>query len=508
MKATLRIQTDRVLSRASEMMGGFFLEKHHRAIDGGLYEPGSSLADERGFRTDVLSHLRDLKPGTVRFPGGNFACDYDWRQGVLPVEERPKRRNYGTNIIEDYRFGTHEFLEYCRELGATPMLTTNAGTASPTLAADWVQYCNADDDSYSCLRRANGFDEPWRVPYWCIGNEIYGDWVPGTMTGAEYGRFAHESVKLMKLVDPDIKIVGMGSGTYLPDWDHDALDATVDIVDLVALHIYVGRRNYYDCLGGAAAIEYGINVLHGAIEAAACKKKLQRLPKISLDEYNVWYRTRHFPDHLEEIFNLQDALTIASIQHVLFRNAARVGMACIAQPINTLGVVMTNAESAFRQTIYWPLYLIAKYFARDVVDCFVDCPTFSCSHPRMFPGIVDVDESGEEMHNAEQRALFMDFENLPYLDVCTTFDKTQNRLVLSVVNRHETEAIEADIQILGAPISGSANGEVLTAASAKTENSFETPDAVTPAPIAPFAASNNFAYTFSPRSHTVINLER
>jgi alpha-N-arabinofuranosidase len=506
MKATLRIQTDRVLARASNRLGGFFLEKHHRCIEGGLYEPDSPLSDERGFRADVLETLRALRPGVVRFPGGNFTCDYDWRQGVLPMGERPVRLNYGTGFVTDYRFGTHEFLEYCRELNASPMLTTNAGTGTPSLAADWVQYCNADDNSeLARLRRANGYEKPWRVPYWCLGNEMYGDWICGTMTGPEYGRFAQESAKLMKLADPDIQLVGMASGTYLPDWDHAALDSTVDIVDMVSLHIYVGRRNYYDCMGGAAAIQYGIDVTHGAIEAAACKKNLQNPQKISLDEYNIWYRTRHFPDRVEEIYNLQDALAMASIQHVLYRNAERLGAACLSFPVNTLGAIMTGDAGMFRQTIYWPLYFAAKYFAAEVVDCFVNGPTFTARHPRTFPGIVDVDEAGEELHNAEQRTLFMDFENLPYLDACATFDRAQNRLVLSVVNRHETQAIEADLQVLGSQMSGTARGEVLTAASAKSENSFEEPDKVKPQPVAPFAVSNQFGYTFPARSQTILN---
>jgi alpha-N-arabinofuranosidase len=267
MKATLRIQTDRVLGHASELLRGLFIENHHRCIFGGLVEDGSPLSDERGFRTDVLGYLRDLRPGIVRFPGGNFACDYDWRLGVLPMDERPKLFNYGTNQVADYRFRTHEIMDYCRELGATPMLTTNAGTGTPSLGADWVQYCNAQDDGkYSQLRRANGYEEPWRVPYWCIGNEMYGDWVPGTMTGEEYGRHVRDDARLMKTVDPTIKLSGMASGTYLADWDRAALDATVDVVDYVSLHVYLGRRSYYDCVGGPAMLQMGIDILQGSFE--------------------------------------------------------------------------------------------------------------------------------------------------------------------------------------------------------------------------------------------------
>jgi alpha-N-arabinofuranosidase len=104
-----------------------------------------------------------------------------------------------------------------------------------------VEYCNsAGEGEYARLRRANGFEEPWHVPYWFLGNEIYGDWVPGTMTGEEYSRFAVEAAKLIKWVDPEVKLIGMATGTYLPDWDRASLEATVDIVDYVSLHMYPG----------------------------------------------------------------------------------------------------------------------------------------------------------------------------------------------------------------------------------------------------------------------------
>lgn len=507
MKATIRVETDRVIGRASELLRGQFLEHVHRCIDHGIYEEGSPLSDERGFRKDVLALLKPLRPSVLRYPGGNFSCDYDWREGVLPKDKRPRRFSFGTQQVGSYRFGTHEFLHYCRELGAQPLLTVNAGNGTPELAAAWVEYCNATyDGEYVRLRRSNGFEEPWGVRYWCIGNEVYGDWVPGTKTGDEYARFVAESAKLMRWVDPEIKLVGMATGTYLPDWDRASIDATVDLVDFVSLHIYVGRHNYYDCVGSPVVVQKGIDIVHGAIEAAACKKNLAKLPKIALDEYNVWYRTRHFPDGLEERFNLQDALAFAGIQNVLRRNADRVGMACVSMVANCLGPILTSQTGAFRQTIYWVLRLVADYFAEEVVDCFVQCPAFTCRHPKHFAGVIDVDSEGREIETETRRALMWEFEGLPYLDVCTMVDRARSRLVLSVVNRHETEEIETRIEILGSRISGTVTGDVLTARSVKAENSFEYPDAVTPAPISEFPAANEFTYRFLPHSYTVLSV--
>ncbi len=507
MTATVRIQTDRLIAKASPHLRGHFVELVHRCIDGGIFEQGSPLSDERGFRSDVLELLKSLRPGMIRFPGGNFSCDYNWKQGVLPIEQRPRRYNYGTRQIESYRFGTHEFLEYCRAVGAEPLLTINAGNGTPELAAEWVEYCNSDGDGeFARLRRANGFDKPFNVKHWCIGNEIYGDWVPGTKTGEEYGKFAGETARVMKWVDPTIKLVGMATGSYMPDWDRASIDATVDLVDYISLHIYVGRRNYYDCVGSPQVIQRGIDLVRGEIESAATRKNLAKLPLIALDEYNVWYRTVHFPDFLEERFNLQDALTLAGIQHVIFRNASVVGIACLSMITNVLGPIMTSPEGAFRQAIYWPLKFVADYFAEDVVDCFVSGPTFSCRHPKHFAGIVPVDAEGRDIENEMQKTLTVELSDLPYLDLCCTVDRAKRRLCISAINRHETESIEGDLQILGDKITGQATGQFLTANSVKTENSFQSPDAVAPSATNPFPASNAFPHTFPPHSHTLLAL--
>ena len=209
---------------------------------------------------------------------------------------------------------------------------------------------------------------------------------------------------------------------------------------------------------------------------------------------------------------MQDALTMASIQHVLYRNVDRVGAACLSFPCNTLGAMITSTEGLFRQTIYWPLQMLAQCFQGEVVDCYVAGPTFTCHHPRTFPGIVDVDEGGQEIENAAQRELMMAFENLPYLDACATYDRPSRRLSLSVVNRHETEAIETHVQILGATVRGTkriggACGQQLTAASVKVENSLDQPDSVCPAPIEELKVTNDFRIVFPARSHTVFYLD-
>lgn len=508
MKATVRVQTDRQVARASDYLRGHFIEHVHRCLTGGICDEGSPHSDARGFRLDVLEHLRALRPAAVRYPGGNFACDYDWRQGILPKEQRPTRFNHGTRTVESYRFGTHEFIEYCRELGAEPMLTINVGTGTPWLAADWVAYCNAEgDNDWARLRRANGFDRPWGIKHWFIGNEIYGDWVPGTKSGRQYAEFAADAIRRMKAIDPTIQPIGMATGTWRPDWDRDALDGTVDLVDYVSLHIYVGRHDYYNCVGSPAVVEKGIRVLQGAIESAACLKNARRLPKISLDEYNIWYRTRHFPDRLEETYNLQDALALAGIQHVLYRNADVVGMACISEAVNALGIMHAEPSGSYRQTLWWVLKMVADHFASEVVDAFVNCLTFSCRHPKYFAGVAEVDAEGRDVDTQAQKAIIEEFTGLPYLDVCAMVDRERRRLVLSAINRHESEGIEATVEILGHKVGSALRGHLLTAPSVKATNTMETPNAVTAVQLPEQAASNQFSWQFPPHSYEVLVID-
>lgn len=330
--------------------------------------------------------------------------------------------------------------------------------------------------------------------------------MPGTKTGEEYAAFLKEVVKNMKWADENIKIIGMATGQWRPDWDRASIDATVDLVDYISLHIYVGRRDYYNCVGSPVVIQKGIDIVRKAIESAASKKNLTKLPKIALDEYNVWYRTTHFPHALDEQFNLQDALTLAGIQHVLFRNADDVGMACISMAVNVLGVIRSNPNAAIRQTIYWVMKMVADHFRSDVVDCFVDCPKFTCHHPKYFAGVVEVDEEGREIETEDQKIAMMQYDGLPYLDVCTMYDKGQRRLVLSAVNRHETEPIDASILVLGDKLDGDLTGEMLPAESVNSINTFESPDGVQPTSIRKRSAANEFTYRFPPHSFTVLSM--
>ena len=146
---------------------GGFVEHLGRCVYGGLYDEGSPLADAQGFRTDVLGLLREFRMGVLRWPGGNFVSNYHWADGIGPKDDRPRRPELAWGAEESNRFGTDEFMAYCRQLGTEPYVCLNMGTGTLDEALAWVEYCNgAGDTAWAQRRRRNGHAEPYGVRYW------------------------------------------------------------------------------------------------------------------------------------------------------------------------------------------------------------------------------------------------------------------------------------------------------------------------------------------------------
>src|SRR2546422_11261489 len=142
---------------------------------GGIYEPGSKLADPDGFRKDVLAEVRQLGVPIIRYPGGNFVSGYNWLDGVGPKKDRPRVLNLASNSIESNQFGTNEFLAWCRAVGTEPLLAVNLGTGTPKTAAGLGEYCNKGGGTRWCdLRRQHGLEKPYNIKYWGLGHEMDG----------------------------------------------------------------------------------------------------------------------------------------------------------------------------------------------------------------------------------------------------------------------------------------------------------------------------------------------
>jgi alpha-N-arabinofuranosidase len=152
---------------------GSFLEHLGRAIYEGIYEPGSSLSDQRGSRKNVLEEIRQLGVPIIRYPGGNFVSGYNWLDGVGPVANRPRVLDKAWNAVNSNQFGTNEFMTWCKASGTEPLMAVNLGTGTPEQAAALLEYCNVDRGTqWSDLRRKHGVADPYKAKRWCLGNDV------------------------------------------------------------------------------------------------------------------------------------------------------------------------------------------------------------------------------------------------------------------------------------------------------------------------------------------------
>ena len=478
--AGIKIDFDRRIGTIDRHIYGNFIEHLGRCIYGGIYDEGSPLSDSEGFRKDVLEAARDMHVSVLRWPGGNFSSGYNWKDGIGPKNGRPRRWDTAWQEEESNRFGTDEFIEYCRKLGAEPYICVNMGTGSMQDAADWVEYCNATTNTYwADERRKNGHPDPYNVKYWALGNEVYGSWQAGHKDAADYAADALEFAKMMRWVDPSIKLVACGGPGV--DWNFPVLEHLADIVDYISLHHYGGSTDNAKEFADAHQFEKQIRVLEAVITAAMSRTRKKERVAIAVDEWNIWFRSWfHRGDNhmLEEVYNLRDALWVASGLNAFHRNCQTVKLADMAQLVNVIAPIMANSTGIVMQTTYYPLKLYTDYCGDVALDPLVRSDAF--------PGSPEI----------------------PYLDMSATTDKGNAKLTLAVVNRHPTDNIATDIIIDG--FDPRASGELyeINGPSLDATNTFASPTQVTAKRRAISNASRAFRQTFAAHSVSVITLQR
>src|SRR6202451_3092182 len=376
--ARIKIDFDRQIGKIDRNIYGNFIEHLGRCIYGGIYEEGSPLSDSDGFRKDVLEAARGLNIPLLRWPGGNFSSGYNWKDGIGPKDSRPRRWDTAWQAEESNRFGTDEFMQYCRKLGSEPYITVNMGTGTMQDAADWVEYCNGTmNTAWANLRRKNGHPEPYNVKYWGLGNEIYGVWQAGHKSVDEYGPLALEFAKMMRWVDPSIKLVACGGPTT--DWNREALQNLVEVVYYISLHHYGGSMDNAKEAHDDTSLERQIQVLDAVITTVMANTEKKERVMIAADEWNIWFRSwfKRNDDHkLEEVYNLRDALWASSALNIFHRNCRTVQMADLAQLVNVIAPIMANPTGIVLQTTYFPLQLYSTHCGNVALDALVRSDTF------------------------------------------------------------------------------------------------------------------------------------
>jgi alpha-N-arabinofuranosidase len=482
-EARIKIDTERVIGEIDKKIYGNFTEHLGRCIEGGIFEENSPLSDSDGFRKDVLKAVADLHVTLLRWPGGNFSSNYNWRDGLGPRDARPTRLEMAWHTLEDNRFGTHEFLRYCEVTGCEPYVCANLGTGTWTEAQQWVEYCNlAEGTAMTELRKKNGRDKPWGVKYWGLGNEMDGPWQMGHRSAEDYGKFALEAAKLMKWTDPSIKLVAAGSSNFGADWigwNRTVLEHLKHHADYLSLHTYVGNRdnNFAEFMASSLELDDRTKIAEGIITAALNDEPGRKI-YIAWDEWNVWYRARGSGKEagreiLEEHYNLEDALVVGTFLNSFINHAHIVKIANLAQLVNVIAPIFTNKQGLFLQTIFYPVALVAGHSYGKALELYVESPSYS----------------------TKKR------ENVPYLDVSCAYDN--GTVVVNVVNRHETEALSAVIELEDKQFAGAFLASEVNGPDIKAENTFgSSPVKVTSKSVG--ASGNKMRYTFPAHSFTML----
>ena len=471
--ARVTVNADQGVSTINPNIYGHFAEHLGHCVDRGIWVGEEShIPNVRGIRTDVVEALRRIKPRVVRWPGGCFADDYHWRDGIGPREQRPKRVNaHWGMVIEENQFGTHEFIDFCRQIGAAPYICGNVGSGAVAELRDWLEYCNFDGASTLAEERAaNGSPEPFIVKYWGVGNE---NWGCGGRMSPEY--YANEvkrySTFLPAFGKKQICRIACGPSGDDAAWTRRFFETLAGVrdgcprshigcIDAFAAHYYCrtsGNATEYseaewcELLRKALAMERLV-VRHRAIMDGLDP---ERRVGLIVDEWGTWHPVIEgtHPRFLRQQNSIRDALVAALTLDVFNRHADKVVMANIAQTINVLqAMCLTDGPRMFCT----PTYHVYEMYAVH-------------QGGRSVPVRIDAEPVTYTLEGKEQR--------IPR--VAGSASVREGELALSLVNTHAAEPAAVEIHVRG--VRATAKGmRVLAADDIHAHNDFDAPNRVKP----------------------------
>lgn len=471
MKAKITIDKNKAISKIDDRLYGSFIEHLGRAVYGGIYEPSHRTADDMGFRGDVLEAVKELNIPLVRYPGGNFVSGYNWEDGTGDKSKRPKKMELAWQSIETNEVGIDEFQEWAKRAGSEIMMAVNLGTRGADDARNLVEYCNSGTDTYYAeMRRKNGFEKPFGIKTWCLGNEMDGDWQICHKTPYEYGRIACETAKLMKWTDPSIELVACGSANInMPtfgEWERTVLRECYDHVDYISLHNYYGNPNNdtAEYLASAVDMDSFIKQVAEICDEIKAEKNSDKTVNLSFDEWNIWFHSNEqdkqipkwqvAPPLLEDIYNLEDAVVLGNLLITLINNSDRVKIACLAQLVNVIAPIMTETGGRiWAQTIFYPFMYTSRHGRGTALDASCECGTYSAGGK----------------------------ENIPYIDSAAVISEDGGELAVFVVNRSLDESCTVDFSLSGYENYRPAKHIAMEGVDLKAVNTADEPNNVMPA---------------------------
>ena len=395
MKDTIRVRTTDPTARIAPEIYGHFAEHLGRCVYGGLWVGDDGVETDDGVRTDTLELLEALEPPILRWPGGCFADDYHWEDGIGPRTERPRRRSLwwtqGRDDVpeEPNAYGTEEFLRTCGALDTEPYLAANVGTGSPDEVVNWLEYCNYDGDTeYADLRRENGREDPHGVVYWGVGNE---NWECGGRYDAEsyaleYRRYANYVRAFERVMDEEsLELVACGDAD--PEWNREFLETLgesrsigdvggYELLDHLSVHRYYEAgeatdftdEQYFELFARARKVGDDVDRAADVLSSFVPRGSVG----VILDEWGVWHPEATPQNGLEQDQTVRDALSAAGVLDLLNARADVVSMANLAQTVNVLQcVVETNETAAWSTPTYRVFDLYKPHMGNDALETAV-----------------------------------------------------------------------------------------------------------------------------------------
>lgn len=437
----------------------------------GIYEgiwvgEGSTIPNTRGYRNDVVAALKKLKVPVVRWPGGCFADEYHWREGIGPRDQRPVKVNTHWGAVEEPNsFGTHEFLDFAELIGADAYVSGNVGSGSPQEMAEWVEYITSDTQStLAQLRRKNGRDKPWRLPYFGVGNETWG--CGGNMR-PEFSADLYRQFSTFIKAPYDNNPLKIASGANSDDyhWTEVLMSQAAKYMDAYSVHYYTipgvwknkGPAIGFDENAWAATLKHAVHMDELVTKHSAIMDKYDPDKKVHMyvDEWGTWYdpEAGRNPGFLYQQNTLRDAHVAALSLNIFHRHAERVRMANIAQMVNVLqAMILTDKE----KMVVTPTYHVFEMYIP-------------------FQGATSL--PAEVKTSNYQRGEF----TLPVVDVSAARDAA-GKIHVAFVNVDPNRAATVSAKIAGANARG-LTGRILTAPAMDTHNTFDKPETIKPAPF-------------------------
>lgn len=450
----IKLYPNKRKNEVSPYIYGHFSEIAFGNIPGGFYDPDSEMADEDGFRKDVIEAMRQVKTPLIRFPGGNYVSNYRWERGIGPKEKRPRVYDYAWHAEDNNQFGTVEFIKFCKKVGAEPLICVNMGSGTVDEAMNWVEFCNGTADTYYAnMRRKLGDEEPFGVKYWGLGNEMYGVWQLNHLNAEDYAHKAFQFAHGMKSVDPGIFLIASGLETEY-EWDMEVvrkLTATYGTggtpegyryLDAISAHHYsmywdnaFTGAGYEGRMAISGFIDEKTRLIRAAVEVAS--GDVHCPVGIAWDEWNMFgWEFDGVED--DRTYTLENAVVTASVLNSFIRNSGIVCMANYSTFVNINGAVSTKEHGIVKRAQFPVFELYGNKTEKYLAETETDSESFRILMPHDYRALQ------RQRPGRTSDAM----SEIPYLDSVATVSEDGSRICLHVVNKNQDKAYETVIRLM------------------------------------------------------------